>query len=596
MIDLQISALREGYRDRRFTVDDVIRQCRAACDRVPREVWIHRLGEEAVAGYVERLKALDPAALPLYGVPFVIKDNIDLAGVPTTAGCPDFAYLPARSAFVVERLVAAGAVPLGKTNLDQFATGLVGTRSPYGACPNAFNPAYISGGSSSGSAVAVACGCCSFSLGTDTAGSGRVPAAFNNLVGLKPSKGLLSCSGVVPACRSLDCVSIFALDGHDAEAVFCAAAEFDPADCYARELALAPVPARAGGGTFAVPRPGQLRFFGDDGYRDAFARAVERLEKRGWKKVEIDFSPFAAAAELLYSGPWVSERYAAVGAFIEEHSDSVLNTTRTIILSGKTQPPHEVFKAMYRLQELKRQADAVMRSVDFLLTPTAGTCYTIAEVGADPVALNTNLGAYTNYMNLLDYAAVAVPAAMTAAVPFGVTLVGNAGDDRRLLAFAAQVHADSGLTVGRTAFAPVAPVAPAAREAGDGPDVVTLAVCGAHLRGGALHGELERRGARFVAEAFTAPVYRMYAFRDGRGVYKPGLVRGDSGGNAIYVELYELSVAAFGAFVAAIPAPLGIGKLALADGRAVCGFLAEPVVAAQGQEITGLGDWRRFTP
>lgn len=429
-LDLRIGALRNGYLAKKFRVSDLIRRCAEAAARAPREVWIHRLDADTLAGYAERLEALDPPSLPLYGIPFAIKDNIDLAGAPTTAGCPEFAYVPERSAFVVERLIAAGAVPLGKTNLDQFATGLVGTRSPYGACPNAFDPAFISGGSSSGSAVAVASGCCSFSLGTDTAGSGRVPAAFNNLVGLKPSKGLLSCSGVVPACRSLDCVSIFALDCRDAETVFEVAAEFDPADCYSRKLD----PVFRTGRRFGVPRREQLNFFGNNEYREAFSHTVELLEASGFAKIEVDFAPFIAAAELLYSGPWVSERYAAVGEFIEAHPDAVLGTTRRIILSGKEMPAYEAFRAMYRLQELKRTADAVMDSVDFLLTPTAGTCYTIAEVNADPVVLNTNLGYYTNYINLLDYAAVAVPAAMTAKVPFGVTLAGKAGSDRWLLA------------------------------------------------------------------------------------------------------------------------------------------------------------------
>ncbi len=567
-IDLRIGALRKGYLAKQFRVSDVIRRCVEAADRAPREVWIHRLDAGTLAGYAERLEALDPASLPLYGIPFVIKDNIDLGGVPTTAGCPEFSYVPERSAFVVERLIAAGAVPLGKTNLDQFATGLVGTRSPYGACPNAFDPAYISGGSSSGSAVAVASGCCSFSLGTDTAGSGRVPAAFNNLVGLKPSKGLLSCSGVVFACRSLDCVSIFALDCRDAETVFEVAAEFDPADCYSRKLD----PVFRTGKRFGVPRAEQLKFFGNNEYCEAFSRTVELLEASGFTKAEIDFSPFVAAAELLYSGPWVNERYAAVGEFIEAHPDAALETTCKIILSGKEMPAYEAFRAMYRLQELKRTADAVMDSVDVLLTPTAGTCYTIAEVNADPVALNTNLGYYTNYMNLLDYAAVAVPAAMTSKVPFGVTLVGKAGSDRRLLALAGELHEASGLKDG----------------------TVTLAVCGAHLRGFPLHGELEILGAKFIAESATAPAYRMYAFRDGT-VWKPGLV-GDASGSSIYLELYELSFSAFGKFVAGIPAPLGIGKLELADGRKVCGFLAEPAVAAQGRDITGLGDWRKFVP
>ncbi len=576
MINLQISALRDGYRKRKFTVAEVIRQCVVTADASPRESWIHRLDPEELAGYIERLESIDPESLPLFGVPFAIKDNIDLAGVPTTAGCPAFAYVPEHSAFVVERLIAAGAVPLGKTNLDQFATGLVGTRSPYGACPNSFLPEFISGGSSSGSAISVASGCCSFALGTDTAGSGRVPAAFNNLVGLKPSRGILSCSGVVPACRSLDCVSIFALDCRDVATVFEVAAAFDPVDGFARELAQS---GRAGT-RFGVPLSDQLKFFGNDAYRNAFARTVERLERCGYRKVEIDYTPFATTAELLYNGPWVNERYAAVGEFIEHHPTAALDTTRNIILSGKQIPPFEVFRAMYRLNELKRRADAEMARIDFLLTPTAGRCYMIAEVNADPVTLNTNLGYYTNYMNLLDYAAVAVPAAMADGLPFGVTLTGRAGEDRKLLTIAGELHQLTGLSVGKTRFAPLSPPAMKSNR-------VTLAVCGAHLRGFPLHRELEQLEAEFQKESVTAPLYRLYAFRDG-GIWKPGMIRSQSGGGSIYVELYTLSHEAFGRFVAAIPAPLGVGKIKLADGKSVCGFLAEPIVGELGQEISNV--------
>lgn len=585
MKSLQITALLAGYNAGTLSVESVVGHCQDRCDELPPEIWITRLSRAEIQAYVDALDGESPKTKPLYGIPFAIKDNIDLAGVPTTAGCPDYAYLPEKSAFVVEQLIQAGAIPLGKTNLDQFATGLVGTRSPYGACPNGFDPAYISGGSSSGSAVAVAGGCCSFSLGTDTAGSGRIPAAFNNLVGLKPSHGLLSCSGVVPACKSLDCVSIFALDAADAQTVFAVASRFDAADCYARTLEQCPPLARPW--TFGVPRANQLRFFGNEDYRLAFESSIVLMEKAGGTRIEIDFSPFLEAASLLYSGPWVNERHAAVGRFIEARPDAVLATTRTIIRSGLKIPAPAVFAAMYKLQALKRMADAVLGQVDAMITPTAGTCYAIGEVNDNPIELNTNLGFYTNYMNLLDYAAIAVPTAMTSSVPFGVTLVSFAGHDHKLLQMADRIQQASGLPVGKTGCSP-APLAPVAKAG-----TVDLAVCGAHLKGFPLHHQLDALDAQFIESTETAPSYRMFAFTSD-GVAKPGLIKDPGKGAAIHVEIYRLSYNAFGKFVSAIPAPLGIGKITLENGSTVSGFIAEPEVERIGEEITHLGDWRKF--
>lgn len=585
MTSLQITRLLRAYEEGTLTVETVMEHCLGMAAGLPDGVWIRRLTSDEVSAYVKALIGESPATKPLYGIPFVIKDNIDLAGVPTTAACPAYAYTPAKSANVVERLIQAGAIPLGKTNLDQFATGLVGTRSPYGECPNSFHPAYVSGGSSSGSAAALAGGCCSFALGTDTAGSGRIPAAFNNLIGLKPSKGLLGASGVVPACRSLDCVSIFALDAADAESIFQVAAGRDAEDCYSRELKQAPE--ISGPFTFGVPRPDQLEFFGNRAYAEAFAESVKLLERAGGRSVQIDFQPFIDAGRLLYSGPWVNERYAAVGRFVEDHPDAVLPTTSRIIRSGLNIPAPEVFQAMYSLQHLKQAADRVLQKVDLLMTPTAGTCYTRAEIAAEPVALNTNLGLYTNYMNLLDYAAVAVPTVNRPPVPFGVTLVSHAGHDRKLLGIADRLHRESGLTVGRTDNKPAScPTLPDRNN-------VELAVCGAHLKGLPLHRELEALGASFVEATETASEYRMYAF-ESNGIPKPGLIHDSSKGGAIRVEIYRLSAKAFGQFVSAIPSPLGIGKLRLKTGREVCGFIAEAEVAQRGSEITELGDWRKY--
>ena len=417
---LAIADLRDSYLAGRDTPSSVIAHLLrnfGAAD--PRNIWITRLHPDQVMAYVDALRSKSPESLPLYGIPFVIKDNIDLAGVPTTAACPAYAHTPQESAAVVQRLIDAGAIPLGKTNLDQFATGLLGSRSPYGACRNSINAEYVSGGSSAGSAVAVAAGLASFSLGTDTAGSGRIPAAFNNIIGLKPSLGRLSTRGVVPACRSLDCVSVFALTAEDAAAVLAVAEGFDAADPYSR-------PAdehRLTGMRFGVPRRDQLQFFGDAEYERLFGAAVERLAALGGTATEIDFAPFLEAARLLYDGPWIAERYAAIGEFMEAHPGALHPITQQVIAAGKSPTAAAAFQGAYRLRELERRSAAVWAGVDLVLTPTAGTIYPLREVEAEPLQRNTNLGYYTNFMNLLDLTGVAVPAGFRAdGLPFGVTL------------------------------------------------------------------------------------------------------------------------------------------------------------------------------
>jgi len=551
------------------------------------------LDDAALEPYLARLEGLDPATLPLYGVPFAIKDNIDLAGVPTTAGCPEYAYVPERSAFVVQRLIDAGAVPLGKTNLDQFATGLVGARSPYGACGNAFDPAYVSGGSSSGSAVAVALGQVSFSLGTDTAGSGRVPAGFNNLVGVKPTRGLLSASGVVPACRTLDTVSIFALDAADASRVLEVVAEHDSEDPYARpdqvpQLGLAGIP--ESGFRFGVPASGQLQFFGDHDYASLFGESVERLRSLGGEPVEIDFAPFLAAARLLYEGPWVSERYAAIRSFFDARPEALFDVTREIIGGGREPRAVDAFEAQYRLQALRIQTESVWDQVDLVLTPTACTIPTIAAVEAEPVRVNSNLGHYTNFMNLLDLCAVAVPSGFRAdGLPFGVTLFAPAFRDRELLPIGDRLQRAAGLPLGATGRPqhdrlPLAP---------DGRHQIPVAVCGAHMSGLPLNHQLTDRRARLIRATRTAPEYRFYALPGGPPE-RPGLVRVDSGGAAVEVEVWAVPADRFGSFVAGIPAPLGIGRVRLEDGSEVPGFLCESVAIAGATDITDLASWRRF--
>ena len=437
-MNLAIAHLTQQYQSGKLTPSLLVKQLveKLEAEAGEHHIWITRLNLSEMLAYAQKLESKDPKNLPLYGIPFAIKDNIDLAGTPTTAGCAEFAYTPTKSATAVQKLIDAGAIPVGKTNLDQFATGLVGTRSPYGACKNSINQAYISGGSSAGSAVSVALGLASFSLGTDTAGSGRVPAAFNNLVGVKPSLGLLSTTGVVPACRTLDCVSIFANNVIDAEAVLAVAQGFDVADEYscANTQVIQPFKANF---TFGVPYSNQLAFFGNAETPHLFRQAINKLESIGGKAVEIDFAPFLQTARLLYEGPWVAERYAAIQTFFDAKPEAIFPVTRQIIGNAAKFSAADTFNALYKLKALQREAAQVWQHIDVMLTPTAGTIYTIDEVNANPVQTNSNLGYYTNFMNLLDLAAIAVPAGFQANnLPFGITLCAPAFKDNALLTLA----------------------------------------------------------------------------------------------------------------------------------------------------------------
>ena len=587
---LHLGALRDLYRTGAAHPTDVVAHIYDAIEREPQEpVWISLVGREAALARARTL-GRDPLATakPLYGVPFAIKDNIDLAGLRTTAGCPAYSYSPTGSATVVESLVDAGAIPIGKTNLDQFATGLVGVRSPYGACSSVYDTRYIAGGSSAGSAVAVAKGLVSFALGTDTAGSGRVPAAFNGLVGLKPTRGLLSTLGVVPACRSLDCVSIFARTCHDAHTVWLAARGFDPLDPYSRAAAAgqdaAPWLSAANGAfRYGVPA-GQLEFFGDTEAAALYARAVETLQSLGGCKVEIDFSIFRAAANLLYAGPWVAERLAALLPFAEEHAAGMHPVVREIILGARQYSAVQAFQAEYKLRELRRATEAEWDKMDVLLLPTAGTIYTIEAVAADPIRLNTNLGYYTNFVNLLDLAAVAVPAGLrSTGLPFGVSLIGPAFSDEALLTLADRFHRAHSAVPGP-------PVELESKQ----PGCVPLAVVGAHLSGQPLNWQLTERGARLSRCCRTAPGYRLYKL-EGTVPSKPGLVRDpEFAGPGIEVEVWAIPEDRFGGLVAAVPPPLGIGKATLEDGEVVSCFICEPFAVAGAAEITRYGGWRHY--
>lgn len=520
--------------------------------------------------WISAIPAHPAAEGPLRGLTFAIKDNIDYAGVPTTAACPAYAYTPAASATVVAELEQAGAVAIGKTNLDQFATGLVGVRSPYGACSSVFHPEYVSGGSSSGSAVAVARQEVDFALGTDTAGSGRVPAAFNNLYGLKPTRGVLSMTGVVPACRSLDTVSILTRDLATASRVFDAAAQYDPADWSSRRMLDCPAPWANGKFRFGVPSPAQLEFFGDSEAAKLYQAAIVKFEAQGGERVQIDYAPFRDAATLLYQGPWVAERLAAVEEFLHLRGDAMHPVVRGIIHGASKFTAVDSYRALYKLAELKRAAEAEWRKMDLLLLPTTGTIYKIAEVEADPVRLNTNLGYYTNFVNLFDLAALAIPAGFRPnGLPFGVTLIGPAFSDRALLSVA-------GL--------------PAAHA----PGCISVAVVGAHLSGQPLNHQLTERGAQLIKTCRSAKNYRLYALANTTPP-KPGLVREEGfAGPGIELEVWAMPAHQFGSFVGLIPSPLGIGSVTLDDGSSVKGFICEPAGLHEAQDITSFAGWRNY--
>jgi allophanate hydrolase len=596
-MDITIQGLLKSYRKNQTTPEQVIDHVvRRSDETKDHNIWITRLSREKIQPYLDKLKDQSPDSLPLYGIPFAIKDNIDLANIATTAACPAFAYTAKRSAYVIQQLLNAGAIPIGKTNMDQFATGLVGTRSPepWGPCKNAFNKEYISGGSSAGSAVAVALGLVSFSLGTDTAGSGRVPAAFNNIIGVKPSRGLLSNTGVVPACRSLDCVSIFALTTDDANAVFNIAANYDPVDDYARpnpfdnnhrHYGISADPLNIG-----VPSPDQLNFFGSASSQQLFFDSINKLKEIGVTITEIDFSPFLEAARLLYEGPWVAERFVAIEKLIRDHPDELLPEIETIISGGEDKSAIDYFKSEYQLKHYHKLAHNILTKLDCIVTPTVGTIYTIEQVQSDPIKLNSNLGYYTNFMNLLDCASVAAPAGfLDNGCPFGITFVGPSMTDRKLLSIANLWQQQLGLKLG--ALDQALPTNEPNQTTYT--DTIPVVVCGAHLQGLPLNWQLIERGATLLEKTQTASKYRLYALPGGPP-HRPGLIRDEQNGAVVEAEIWAMPKEQFGSFVANIPAPLGIGKVEMQDGRWLTGFICEAYAIDDAKEITGLGSWRKY--
>ena len=554
-------------------------------------VFISLRDERDALAEAETLSAKDPATLPLLGVPVAVKDNIDALGFPTTAACPAFSYSPTHDSTAVAKLRAAGAIIIGKTNLDQFATGLVGVRSPYGIPINPMRADLIPGGSSSGSAVAVSAGLVPLALGTDTAGSGRVPAMLNNIVGLKPSLGLISNAGLVPACRTLDCISVFSLTVDDAMTALSAMAGSDGADPFSRDRplgAVTPFPPQL---RLGVPRNGQLIFFGDRASESAYGEALKRWASLGATLVELDLEPFYETARLLYEGPWVAERYLVIRNLLASSPDSIHPVTREITAAGARLTAADTFAALYRLQALRRITEHTFGNIDALVLPTAPTAYSTAQVLANPVELNSRLGTYTNFVNLLDLCGLALPSEIRPdGIPFGITLLAPAGHDAQLASIGRVFHANTELKMGAKGLTQPPLAAPSSELSGD---EIAIAVVGAHLSGMALNGELTTLDGRLLEEAVTAPDYKLYALDTTPS--KPGMLRVEAAtGSAIKLELWALSATSFGKFVAAIPPPLSIGTIRLADGRGIKGFLVEPAAISGARDISAFGGWRAF--
>jgi allophanate hydrolase len=556
---LSLLALKKGYESGAFTPKDVLVEIvKRRDEHHEKNIWITPLSLETMLSYLERAQK----EAPLYGIPFSIKDNIDLCDVPTTAACPSYGRIPEKSAFVVEQLLKAGAIPVGKTNMDQFATGLVGTRSPYGECHHAHHPSSISGGSSSGSAVSVALGMCSFSLGTDTAGSGRVPAALHGLMGYKPTPGRLSMTGVVPACRSLDSVSIFSSEMRDLQCLYPIVSSRDVDDAYASDVSLSPLENLP---IFAVIDPDSVVWKGAGDYRKHYISSIDSLRRQGYVLEEINLDVFFEVALMLYEGPWVAERYQAVGEFLEASPSDVDPTVSKIILGGSNLPAHKVFENLQLLRARKAEAERRLAPYAGLLLPTIGGWFDRQEVAADPIGVNSYLGTFTNFANLLSLSACAFPAQnpVDGAPPFGMTLFCASGSDARMLDLTSAL---------RTAL-----------------KTKPLVVCGAHLKGQPLHWQLEERGAILRASTKTAPCYKMYDIGGG----KPGVIR-DLSGKALEVEVYDLPLLHWGSFIDAIPSPLGVGKVELESGERVTGFLCEPEIINTAKDITEYGSWLSY--
>lgn len=563
---LSIKWLKEMYSNNKINPEEVVLEIinRSNQDK-DMNIWITPPRMENIKPYIENLKNYEPNSLPLWGIPFAIKDNIDLENIATTAGCPEYAYIPSESAYVVKKLIDAGAIPMGKANLDQFATGLVGTRSPYGEVHNALKPELISGGSSSGSAVSVARGQVSFALGTDTAGSGRVPASLNDLIGFKSSFGAWSTKGLVPACASLDCITVFSVDLEEAIMVDDIVRGFDVGDPWSKEI---PKPISKLPKEIFLPQKSP-EFYGPYAkeYQKAWTESIEKIKELNIPIEYIDYDIFSEAASILYDGPWVAERWKELGEFVKENSDKVFPVTKTI-LEGGGNPKFDavsVFKAIHRLQELKSLTKIMLKDA-VLIMPTAGGTWTRKQVRENPIATNSDMGKYTNHCNLLDLSALAIPAGYAAEdVPFGITIFSLSDSEGLLLGLGKEVEKLKN-------------------------EKITVAVCGLHMKGYPLESQMIECKSRFLKTCKTSNKYKLFKLNTNPS--KPGLIKVQDGGEAIEVELWQMPLEKFGYFTSLIPSPLGMGKVELEDGSEVCGFICEEYGKDDAEEITKYGGWR----
>lgn len=589
-LPFDLTSLRKAYADGVdpvAVIDEVFDRLEAVNDP---GIFIHLCDRESLRKEAAALGSYN-SDLPLWGIPFAAKDNIDVGGIETTAGCPAYAYTPDKDAFVISKLRAAGAILIGKTNLDQFATGLVGVRTPYGAPLNSVDPTIVPGGSSGGSGVIVGHGIVTFALGTDTAGSGRVPAALNNIVGLKPTLGTLSATGVVPACRTLDTVSIFALTVDDAYSAFAVASGYDSSDAYSKQYTHKQLTAPPQNMRIGVPNDASIEFFGDDVQKAAFARDVETLAATGAQIEYIDFTPLHAIARMLYEGAWVAERHTVIADLLAKDADAIHPVTRQIITHAETMSAADAFRGIYRLADLKRAADPILAEVDILCVPTIPTFYTVADLEADPIVPNNNLGTYTNFVNLLDMCGIAVPTTERSdGRPGSVTLLAQAGQDDTVASVARSFESNSSRNLGATEYPLQAPPILSSPPS----DYMELAVCGAHMSDLPLNWQLTDRGAQFVRKTETSAHYQFYALAGGPPA-RPGLVRSDAAqATSISLEIWSMPKSAVGSFIEGIPAPLGIGSIELSDGTWIKGFLCEAIGADGATEISHIGDWRDF--
>ena len=586
-----INALKNQYLTGGLSPSKMIHLLSDKIDNEDSSIWIHRVSKDNLHKRAAELEKVPPEELPLYGIPFAVKDNIDVAGCPTTAGCPDFSYLPDSHAQVVDLLLEAGAILMGKTNMDQFATGLVGTRSPYGIPGNSFNPDFIPGGSSSGSAVAVAKGLVSFALGTDTAGSGRVPASFNNLAGFKPTRGTISCRGIVPACKSLDCVSIFASQIQDINEVMLIAAQLDPKDPFSRKYQPDSDKKTIESPRVALMNHDQWEFFGDELARLAYEESVEVLKDAGMSTVSVDVGPFLGVAKLLYGGPWVAERYLATQTLIEKSPNSFLPETLAIIQAGKNPTALEVFQAQYQLADYKNQSIEFWEEFDFLALPTTGTIYTQEEIARDPIGLNSNLGHYTNFMNLLDLCGCAVPTSFREdGLPAGLTLYAPAYHDQQVLDWSGKIHLSA-----KTGAGLEKNFIPEPAKIRNDESTLDLFVCGAHMTGLPLNHQLTELGAEFIKEVSTGPEYQMVALPPlGSLPERPGLVRVTEKTQPLPGEIWRMDSKNIGSFLKKISYPLGISQIILEDSTCEYGFCCDSAGAGDGRDITEFAGWRNY--